>query len=110
MCRKKGWRRGIVSNEECVENSVLGLREYVENSNEWVIGAAKDLYEESEESLDDFKKRRERWKEKPMHGHFIRQTKDIADDMSWAWLRSGTLKRETEPLITAEQDQCIRTN
>ena len=45
-----------------------------------------------------------------MHGQFIRQTKDIADDMFWAWLGSGTLKRETESLITAAQDQCIRTN
>ena len=91
------------------------LKEYVENSNEWLIRAAKDWYEESEESVDEFKKRRaaerkERWIEKPMHGHFIRQTKDIADDMSWIWLRSGALKRETESLITAAQYQCIRTN
>ena len=40
----------------------------------------------------------------------MRQTKDIANDMPWAWLRSGILKRETESLITAAQDQCIRTN
>ena len=89
---------GLISIEECVENSVLSLREYVENSNEWLIKAAKDWYEESEESLGDFKKRRaaerkERWIEKPMHGQFIRQTKDIADDMSWARLRSGTRTR-----------------
>ena len=45
-----------------------------------------------------------------MHGQFLRQTKDIADDISWAWIRNGTLKRETESLITAAQDQCIRTN
>ena len=35
---------------------------------------------------------------------------DIADDTSLAWLRNGTLRRETESLITAAQDQCIRTN
>ena len=45
-----------------------------------------------------------------MHEQFIRQTEDIADDVSWAWLRSGTLKQETESLITAEQDQRIRTH
>ena len=101
--------------EECVENSVLGLKEYGRNSNEWLIRAAKVWYEESEESVDGFKKRRaaerkESWNEKPMHGYFIGQTKDMADDMLWAWLRSGALKRETESLITAAQDQCIRAN
>ena len=45
-----------------------------------------------------------------MHGQSIRQTEDIADDILWTWLRIGTLKRETESLITAAQDQCIRTN
>ena len=112
---RKDGGRGLISIEECVENSVLGLRECVENSSERLIRAAKDWYEVSEESVDDLKRRRaaerkERWKEKPMHGQFIRQTMDIADDMSWAWLRNGTLKRETESLITAAQDQCIRTN
>ena len=114
MGRKDGGRR-LISIEECVENSMLGLREYVENSNERLIRAAKDWYEVSEESVDGLKRcraaeRKERWKEKPMHGQFIRQTMDIADDISWAWLRNGTLKRETESLITAAQDQCIRTN
>ena len=114
MGRKDGGRR-LISIEECVENSVLGLREYVENSSERLIRAARDWYEVSEESVDDLKRRRaaerkERRKEKPMHGQFIRQTMDIVDDMSWAWLRNGTLKRETESLITAAQDQCIRTN
>ena len=79
-----------------------------------MLSAASDWHEESEENIDDLKKRRaaerqERWKEKQMHAKFIKQTKNIADDISWALLRNGTLKRETELLITAAQDQCIRT-
>ena len=66
---RKDAGRGLISIEECAENSVLGLREYVEKSNEKIIRAAKDWHEESEESVDDLKKRRaaerkERWKEK----------------------------------------------
>ena len=66
----KGGGKGLISIEECVENSVFGLRECVESSNERLITAAKDWYKESEESVDDLKKRRaaerkERWKEKP---------------------------------------------
>ena len=66
---RKDGGRGLISIEECVENSMLGLREYVEHSNERLIRAAKDWYEVSEESVDDLKRRRaaerkERWKEK----------------------------------------------
>ena len=112
---RKDGGRGLISTEECVENAVLGLRGYVEKSKERLLSAANDWYEESEETFDDLKKRRaaerqERWKEKQMHGLFIRKTKDIADDISWAWLKNGTSKRETESLITAAQDPCIRTN
>ena len=45
---RKDGGRGLISIEECVETSVLGLREYVENSNERLIRAAKDWYEPSE--------------------------------------------------------------
>ena len=73
------------------------------------------MNDSTDNDLDDLKKcrvaeRKERWKEKPMHGQFLRQTIDTADDISSAWLIGGTLKRETESLITAAQDQCIRTN
>ena len=112
--RNDGGRK-LIFIEECVDNVVLRLRGYVEKSKENLLSAANDWHEESEETVDDLKKRRaaerqEKWKEKQMHGLFIRQTKDIADDIPWAWLRNGTLKRETESLITATQDRCIRTN
>ena len=86
---RKDGGRGLISIEECVENAVLGVRGYVEKSKEKLLSAANDWHEESEETAGDLKKRRaaerqERWKEKQMHGQFIRQTKDIADDISWA--------------------------
>ena len=38
--------RGLISIEECVENAVLGLREYVEKSQERLINAVNDWHED----------------------------------------------------------------
>ena len=54
--------------------------------------------------------RLEAWENKPLHGQFIRQTKNIADRTTWNWMVNGELKKETEGLLTAAQDQALRTN
>ena len=55
-------------------------------------------------------KRLEDCKEKVLNGQYLRQTKDVRSDQCWAWLQNGDLKRETESLIVAAQNQSIRTN
>ena len=45
-----------------------------------------------------------------LHGQFVQQTKEVGNQDRWQWLRNGTLKRETESLIFAAQEQAIRTN
>ena len=40
----------------------------------------------------------------------MRETKEVRGDQSCAWLQNGDLKRETEGLIVAPQNQSIRTN
>ena len=40
----------------------------------------------------------------------MRQTKEVRIDQCWLWLQNGDLKRETESLIVAAQNQSIRTN
>ena len=49
-------------------------------------------------------------RERGLHGQYLRQTKEVRSDQYWAWLQDGDLKRETESLIVAAQNQSIRTN
>ena len=55
-------------------------------------------------------KRLEDWGEKVLHGQYLRETKEVRSDQCWAWLQNGDLKRETESLILAAQNQSIKTN
>ena len=47
----------------------------------------------------------EEWQSKPMHGQFLRQTKDLSSNDTWHWLQRGELKKETEVMIMVAQDQ-----
>lgn len=46
---------------------------------------------------------------KPLCGEFLRDTVDAEEHHIWRWLRKGQLKNETQGLITAAQDQELRT-
>lgn len=52
-----------------------------------------------------------KWKEKPMHGKLIRDIENLNIDrnISYAWLKNGHLKPETESLLIAAQDQALKT-
>ena len=45
-----------------------------------------------------------------LHGEFVRQTAKVMGEDTWRWLRNGFLKKETEGLILAAQEQALRTN
>ena len=55
------------------------------------------------------KSRVEGWQNKPMHDQFLRQTKGLSSNDAWQWLQRGELKKETEGMIMAAQDQALRT-
>ena len=54
--------------------------------------------------------RKQIWEEKQLHGHFKRQINEISHEKTWAWLRNGNLKRKTQSLLIATQNNIRRTN
>ena len=54
--------------------------------------------------------RKQKWEGKQLYGRFKRLINNISHDKTWHWLRKGNLKRETESLLIAAQDNAIRTN
>ena len=55
------------------------------------------------------KSQMEDWQNKPMHDQFLRQTKDLSSNDTWQWLQREGLRKETEGMIMAAQDQTLRT-
>ena len=104
----------MISIEDCVELAIRALEVYVHGSEERLMQAARgdkidDLEAASVLKKSKKEKRLEDW-EKVLHGQYLRQTKAVRSDQCWAWLQNGDLKRETESLIVAAQNQSIRTN
>ena len=42
--------------------------------------------ERNDEKVED-------WKEKPLHGQFLRQTESVTSNLSWTWLKQGEFKK-----------------
>ena len=113
--RKEGGR-GLIGIEECVRRESKSLHGYLRESTEWMFQAAlKEKVIVEEKSLQDYERRRKdekvkNWKEKALGGAFVQQISDDAEEESWRWLRNGFLKKETDGLILAAQEQSLRTN
>ena len=113
--RREGGR-GLMSVEDIVNLATIGLKRYVKESKEKLLVAARgDTENEELETENEFKRksrqeRKANWKEKVMHGQFLRQTEDVTNRGQWLWQQEGSLKRETETLIRAAQEQAVRTN
>ena len=107
----------LPSVAECVKKESKSLHGYLTDGQEWMLKAAWEerVIVDTTEPLEDYKKRvyEEKvrdGKDKPLHGVFVRDTKEIAGEESWKWLHNGHLKKETEGLICAAQEQALRSN
>ena len=112
MKRKVGGR-GLISVEECVRAEEKGLREYVMDSDEWMLkvvangmvaGESKMTYQRRLET-----KRAEDTRTKKIHGKFFRETDPVADERSWQWMKGGFLDKRTESFVSAAQDNILAT-
>ena len=115
--RSKGGR-GMISMEECVNVEVNNLSKYIQDSQERMLKAVdkEKIIKEKDPGKDKVsysEEHAQRYREKPLHGQFVRGTEQIRDQKTWEWLKRGKLKRESEGFLMAAQDrrcgQCEET-
>jgi len=113
--RSKGGR-GLMSVEDVVQYENHSLKQYTRVSETEIIRKVGmvmkvDSTQDSQECRNRQKENRlKNWKAKAMNGQHLRQTEENAAKETWQWMKRGSLKRETESLIIAAQDQALRTN
>ena len=88
--------RGLVCIEDCVELAIRGLEAYINGSEERLIRAARGDKIDGLEAVDVLKRSKkekslEDWEENVLHGHYLRQLKEVRSGQSWAWLKNGDL-------------------
>ena len=106
--------RGLLSVADSV-NIERSLQCHVSSTQEKLLKVAQKYIKADALGPNEYKnqRREERtrdWQEKPLHGRFLRCTEEVASSKTWEWLRRGELKKETEGLITAAQDESLQTN
>ena len=82
---------------------------YIEKHERGLITA---IWHDTDNTIDDWitTTRTQKWEEKQHYCHVKRLINSILQQKTWTWLSKGNLKRETESLLIAAQDNAIRTN
>ena len=86
-CSEEG--KGLLSLEECVIAEKRSLEQYLKmNEDEWLrISWEEGLIKEDEYPQvyrkRTSKSRMDKWQNKPMHGQFLKQTKDLSSKDTW---------------------------
>ena len=103
VSRKQGGR-GLISIEDIVDASIQRLEDYIEKHERGLITTIRN---NTDNTINEIMK--QKWEGKQLYGCFKRLI-NISHQKTWTWLRKGNLKRETESLLIAAQDNAIRTN
>ena len=102
----------MVSIEECVRTEEYGLSDYVKrtikNDEDSVLEGFVKERTAREYKNEKTNERMEGWKEKSLHGQYPKRVLE-EETQSWNWLKTGWLKKETEGLLLAAQDQALPT-
>ena len=118
ISRSKGGR-GLIGCKNCVITEENSLGWYVVNHIEPLIVAVKESNTlpgcRNAIKPTEFKKLKQQerinnWKDKTMHGQYLREMNDKDKNNTWRWLQKSDLKGCTEALICSAQEQALRTN
>ena len=104
--------RGLISAEECVRTEEHGLSDYVKNSEKGFNRLLTSMERDGtkREYMLKMKEHKEKeWKEKALHGQYPRLVADTEQEKTFNWIRNGYMKKETEGMLTAAQDQALPT-
>ena len=102
--------RGMISVEDCIAIESNSLLNYVRGSNEPMLQAVagENIMDEGKTKRQVILERKENLKNKNLHSVFFEKT-EFRDERSWHWLKHGDLKRATEGMLMAAQEQALRT-
>ena len=108
VSRKEGGR-GLTSIEDNVDASIRRLEDYIEKNEGGLITANRN---DTDNTMDNRMTitRKQKWEGKQLYGRFKRQINQISHDKTWTWLKKGNIKRETESLQKAAQNNAVRIN
>ena len=95
--------RGLVSVKDCIELERSNLFDYAASNNERLLKAATEELQlrtniDGKNKEERENERQAAWKEKTLHGQFLREGEGMQDQRRWQWLKEDELKRETETL------------
>ena len=108
VSRKEGGR-GLAIIENSVEASIQRLEDYIKKHGGRLITATRNNTENTKTNRTTLT-RKQKWEEKQVYGLFKWLINNISYEKTWTWLTKGRLKRETESLLIAAQNNAIRTN
>ena len=104
---RKGER--FTSTEDSVDASIQRLEDYIENRGGRLITATRNNTDNTRTNRTTITKK-QKSEEKQIYGRFKRLISNIWHEKTWTWSRKGNLKKETESLLIAAQNNAIRTN
>ena len=104
--------RGLRSAEETVRTEEHGLSDYIrceeKGSNRLLKKLIKEKTKREYQENQRATKEKE-WKEKALHGQYTKIADKTDRKKTYKWMKNGYMKKETEGLITAAQDQALPT-
>ena len=108
VSRKEGGR-GLASIEDTADASIQRLEDYIEKHERGLITTIRN---DTNNTIDErmTTTRKQKWEGKLLYGCLKCLINNISHQKTWTWLRKRNLKRETESLQVAAQNNAIKTN